>query len=73
MPSSHESGVVSLAARVLIVAVLVGSALLAIFKWIFTQVDVTEVLTLIALFSLVVAAALNVAWTRWRRRQGEGQ
>lgn len=70
MPSSHESGILSLASRVLIIAVLIGAALLGIFKWVFAQVDVAEVLALIALFSLAAAAALNSAWSRWKKRKG---
>ncbi len=70
MPSSDEPGIVSLASRLLIMAVLIGAALLGMFKWVFTQVDVSEVLTLIALFSLVAAAVLNAAWARWKKRTG---
>jgi len=67
MSVSQESGIVSLASRVLIMAMLIGGAALALFKWLFVEVVITEVLTLIALLSLVAAAALNVVWMRWRK------
>lgn len=65
----QESGVLSLVGRVLIIATVLGAILLALFKWLYPQVEVSEVLSLIALISLLAAVALNVAWTCWKKRE----
>jgi hypothetical protein len=54
--------------HVLILAVFIGAILLALFKLAYREVDLSEVMTVIALFSLVIAYILNFAWARWAKR-----
>lgn len=66
----QESGLPSLVGRVLIIATVLGAVLLALFKWLYPQVEISEVLSLIALSSLLAAVALSAVWTRRQRRKG---
>jgi hypothetical protein len=54
--------------RVLMIAVVVGATSLVFFKLMFLSVEVKDVLTVIALFSLVFAVVLDSAWMRWEKR-----
>ena len=69
MASSQSQGALPQATRVLILAVVVGTVLLMVFKLIFPRVDVTQVLTVTGLISLLIAVGLQVAWTRFLKRR----
>ncbi|RJQ46200.1 MAG: hypothetical protein C4528_07370 [Gammaproteobacteria bacterium] len=65
----QESSALSLAGRVLIIATVLGAVLLALFKWLYPQVEIGEALSLIALLSLLAAVALSASWMRRKRRK----
>ena len=73
MTANHKSELVALAFRVLIISMLLGGSALLVFKWLFTEVVRKETLTLIALLSLTTAAALDVVWSRRRKREKDVQ
>ena len=67
MASDHSKDVLSQATRVFILAVIVGTILLLLFKLVFPLVDVTKVLTVTGLLSLLIAVGLHMAWTRFHK------
>jgi undecaprenyl pyrophosphate phosphatase UppP len=69
MASRQSPGVLPQATRVLILAVVVGTIFLMVFKLIFPHVDVTQVLTVTGLMSLLIAVGLHVAWMRFLKRR----
>lgn len=74
MPSSEYSGFLSEAIRVLVIAVILGAALLSLFKLCFPEVQTTAaVVTVIGLVSVIFAVAWNALWKKRLRKRRSGE
>jgi preprotein translocase subunit SecG len=67
--SEKRSSVLSRVTFVLILSVVIGAITLAFFKVVFPYVAARSVLTVIALFSLILSIALDNAWNRRKRKR----
>ena len=70
MASDHPQGTLPQVTKVLVLAVVVGTILLMLFKLVFPEVEIADVMNIIGFISLIIAVGLNLAWTRFRRRAG---
>ncbi len=68
MASDHPQGTLPQVTKVLVLAVVVGTILLMLFKLVFPEVEIADVMNIIGFISLIIAVGLNLAWTRFRRR-----
>lgn len=73
MASGVSPTLVSQASRVLITGVIIGVALVGLFRLIYPEVQVTEVVTVIGLVSFLIAVALNTLWNDLRKGRGSNE
>jgi hypothetical protein len=65
-----KSGLLRSSGRLGLWTILVGALLIGLFKAFYPQTDVTEVLSIAAVASILIACGLNIFWTRWRDKKG---
>jgi undecaprenyl pyrophosphate phosphatase UppP len=66
---TFKSGLLRSSGRLGLWTVLVGTLLIGLFKTFYPQTDVTKVLSIAAVASILIACGLNFLWMRWRGRK----
>ncbi len=72
MASTDSSAFLSEATRLLVIAIIIGAALLSLFKLFFPEVQTTVLVTVIGLLSAIFAVAWNALWKRRLHKRSAG-